>query len=78
VIRVDVGGVTIFREMTIGGGHAGGQLGWIPFGLGPADSAVVRVTWPDGTSTGPLAVAADQRGTIVRADGAFLPWAEGG
>ena len=33
---------------TVGGGHAGGQLGWIHFGLGEADRAEVRVTWPDG------------------------------
>ena len=25
------------REVTVGGGHAGGQLGWIHFGLGDAD-----------------------------------------
>ncbi len=27
------------REVTVGGGHAGGQLGWIHFGLGPATRA---------------------------------------
>ena len=37
------------REVTVGGGHAGGELGWQHFGLGPASSADVRVTWPDGT-----------------------------
>jgi len=36
------------RELTIGGGHAGGQLGWIHFGLGDAADAEVRVIWPDG------------------------------
>ena len=36
------------REVTVGGGHAGGQLGPIHFGLGSADEARVRVTWPDG------------------------------
>ncbi|HSJ91096.1 MAG TPA: CRTAC1 family protein [Ilumatobacter sp.] len=36
------------REITIGGGHAGGQLGWIHLGLGPSDRAEVRVQWPDG------------------------------
>jgi hypothetical protein len=34
------------RELTIGGGHASGQLGWIHFGLGAATDADVRVTWP--------------------------------
>ena len=37
------------REVTIGGGHAGGQLGWIHFGLGAEPKAEVRVLWPDGT-----------------------------
>ena len=37
------------REVTIGGGHAGGQLGWLHFGLGGYAKAEVRVTWPDGT-----------------------------
>jgi hypothetical protein len=36
------------RELTIGGGHAGGQLTWTHFGLGPAEDAEVRVLWPDG------------------------------
>lgn len=47
-IEVKVGDVTLRRELTIGGGHAGGQLGWVHFGLGPADRAEVRVQWPDG------------------------------
>ena len=34
--------------MTVGGGHASGQLGWIHFGLGGADGAELRVRWPDG------------------------------
>lgn len=36
------------REVTIGGGHAGGQLGWLHVGLGVAASAEIRVAWPDG------------------------------
>ena len=39
---------TIERELTIGGGHAGGQQGWLHFGLGDAERAEVRVQWPDG------------------------------
>jgi hypothetical protein len=38
------------REITVGGGHAGGQAGWWHFGLGDIEAADVRVTWPDGTS----------------------------
>lgn len=36
------------RELVIGGGHAGGQLGWLHVGLGPATAAEVRIRWPDG------------------------------
>lgn len=39
---------TVEYESTIGGGHAGDQLGWIHFGLGEAGSAEIRVTWPGG------------------------------
>ncbi|MEW9834384.1 CRTAC1 family protein [Mesorhizobium marinum] len=38
------------REVTVGGGHAGGQAGWWHFGLGVITSAEVRVLWPDGTA----------------------------
>ncbi len=47
-IEVRTGDGTTRRELTIGGGHAGGQLGWIHFGLATADGAEVRVRWPDG------------------------------
>lgn len=50
-IEVDAGGRTVQRELTIGGGHASGQLGWVHFGLGDASSATVRVTWPGGGVT---------------------------
>ncbi|MEM9709812.1 MAG: CRTAC1 family protein [Pseudomonadota bacterium] len=36
------------REITVGGGHGGGQAGPIHFGLGEATEARVRVIWPDG------------------------------
>jgi hypothetical protein len=36
------------RELTVGGGHAGGVLGWQHVGLGAAGAALVRVHWPDG------------------------------
>lgn len=37
------------QEVTIGGGHAGGEAGPLHFGLGAEASAEVRVIWPDGT-----------------------------
>ncbi len=47
-VEVQTGDLTQRREITIGGGHLGGQLGWTHFGLGPAAAARVRVQWPDG------------------------------
>ena len=57
---------TLTREVTVGGGHASGQHGWIHVGLGDAGSADVRVVWPDG-DVGPWQpIAADAFVTIVR------------
>ncbi|MES0827368.1 CRTAC1 family protein [Ruegeria sp. SCP11] len=36
------------REITVGGGHAGGISGFHHFGLGSEDHVKVRVIWPDG------------------------------
>jgi hypothetical protein len=49
---------TQIQELTIGGGHAGGAVSPLHFGIGDATSAEIRVTWPDGsigewTRTGP-------------------------
>jgi hypothetical protein len=37
------------REITSGGGHASGQLGWWHMGLNQSATAELRVIWPDGT-----------------------------
>ena len=47
------------REIFLGGGHAGGQLGWRHFGLGAASEAEVRVIWPDGVAGDWSKVTAD-------------------
>ncbi len=39
------------RQVTIGGGHAGGQALPLHFGLGEATQARVTVHWPDGSTT---------------------------
>ena len=48
-VDVRTGDTTQRREITVGGGHAGGQSGWWHFGLGDAETAEVRAIWPDGT-----------------------------
>jgi len=48
-VQTDLQTQTVQR--VIGGGHAGGQLLPLHFGLGDADSATVSVTWPDGSKT---------------------------
>jgi hypothetical protein len=68
-LEVQVGNSTLRRELTIGGGHAGGQLGWTHFGLGTAQTVRVRVQWPDG-ETGPwLTASADHFLVIDHASG---------
>ena len=47
------------REVTSGGGHAGGQIGWWHFGLGADSAAEVRVIWPDGQTDDWAPVTAD-------------------
>ena len=51
-IELDTGRRRQFREVQVGGGHAGGQAGYEHFGLGDATSVRLRVRWPDGV-TGP-------------------------
>ena len=47
-LDVRAGERTTSRELTVGGGHGGGQLGPIHVGLGEATAVEVRVRWPDG------------------------------
>ena len=66
------------RELTIGGGHAGGQLGWIHFGLGTAQRADVRVLWPGG-ETGPwLNVPANEFTIVKKGIAEATPWSPTG
>lgn len=50
-INVRTDGRIVSREVTVGGGHAGGQLGPEHFGLGPMQQAEVQVIWPDGVTS---------------------------
>jgi len=73
-LEVKVGDLTLRRELTVGGGHIGGQLGWVHFGLGPATAADVRVQWPDG-ETGPwIHVPANEFAVIERGASEAQPW----
>lgn len=58
-IEVDMGSHIQRREITLGGGHAGGILGARHFGLGGLDTVPVRVIWPDGTAGAWQNLAAD-------------------
>jgi enediyne biosynthesis protein E4 len=73
-IEVRAGDTTIEREVTVGGGHVSGRLGPTHFGLGAADRAEVRVTWPDGEQGPWMPVAADQYVTLDRGTGDAAPW----
>ena len=77
-LEVKIGDSTIRRELTIGGGHVGGQLGWTHIGIGSAGGADVRVTWPDG-EVGPWQhVGADRFSIIERGANAAQTWTPGG
>jgi len=54
------------REVTVGGGHAGGSLGPHHFGLGDAKTVRARVIWPDGEVSRWQEVRSGKRMTIRR------------
>jgi hypothetical protein len=63
-VEVRTNGDTSAREVTVGGGHVGGELGWIHVGLGSAPEVELRVQWPDG-ETGPWMPVPSNRFVIV-------------
>lgn len=78
-IEVDSAGRVQRRELTVGGGHASGAVGFEHVGLGAANAARVRVLWP-GAKPGDAALtsawfelAADRHYLIDRDKGAS-PW----
>ena len=66
-VEVDLGGRVVRQELTVGGGHASGHLGWMHFGLGEASELKVRVQWPGGA-----AGSGYGEWQSVRADGFWL------
>ena len=73
-VEVKVGDLILPRELTVGGGHASGELGWLHFGVGEADDAKVRVQWPDGESGPWIDVRANEFSVIERGSDAAEPW----
>ncbi len=61
------------REITSGGGHAGGSAGWVHFGLGTQDKAEVRVIWPSG-ETGAWSPVAANVFYLLERDKQPQPW----
>ena len=72
-LEVRCGDRLMRREISVGGGHASGQLGWRHFGLGEEDAAEVRVVWPDGEADEWQPVEAG-RFYVIRRGGAPETW----
>ena len=68
-VEVDLGSRTVRKELTVGGGHASGQLGWVHFGLGEATAVKLRVQWPQGDWSPWATAAADGFYTVDRERG---------
>ena len=77
-VEVTAGDRVQRRELTVGGGHAGGQLGWIHFGIGEAERATVAVTWPDGEAGQAVEVEANTFSTLDRDATPPIPWQPAG
>jgi hypothetical protein len=65
-IAVRSGAGQVEREVTVGGGHASGQLVPLHYGLGSATRAEVRVTWPDGEVAPWIATDVDRTVRVTR------------
>lgn len=70
-IEIDSSGIIQRREVTVGGGHAGGQWGATHVGIGDADEVMVRAQWPDGAWSAWHSVPANQHATINREENQF-------
>jgi enediyne biosynthesis protein E4 len=72
-VEVDLGDAMdkkiIRQELTVGGGHASGHMGWMHFGLGKATSVKVRVQWPFSEFGPWLTVSADGFYTLDKTAG---------
>ncbi|APG48947.1 CRTAC1 family protein [Phaeobacter porticola] len=65
-VELDDGTRTQTREITVGGGHAGGSAGDLHFGLGQAHTLRLRIIWPDGVTTNWQTISANQHIALSR------------
>ena len=72
-VEVQTGDRVQREELTVGGGHASGHLGWLHFGLGQAAQARVRVQWPGSGWSEWTAADADGFYVLDRQSG-LRPW----
>jgi len=68
---------TVTRELTVGGGHASGDLGWMHVGLGTSTSADIRVKFPGGEPGPWMTVAADGFYVVTRGATSATRWTPG-
>jgi enediyne biosynthesis protein E4 len=75
-VEVDLGNAMekkiIRQELTVGGGHASGHMGWMHFGLGKAKTVKVRVQWPFSEFGPWQTVAADGFYVVDKSTGASI------
>ncbi len=74
-IEVKTGDLVTSHEITIGGGHGSGQVGWQHFGIGPSESTEVRIQWPDGAVGSWINVDANRFVIIGRNSTEATEWA---
>jgi hypothetical protein len=76
IIEIRRGDKVERHEIASGGGHVSGSIGWLHFGLGPAEAAEMRVIWPDGQAGDWLSLPAKSF-QILRPGAAPEPWTPG-
>lgn len=67
-VELKLAGKVTGREVTSGGGHAGGSLGGLHFGVGSASEAELRITWPGEEAGDWTKVAANSYYSITRGE----------
>lgn len=76
VIEVRRGEKIERHEISSGGGHVSGSVGWLHFGTGSAESIEMRVIWPDGRE-GEWQSLPARTFQILRPDAAAVAWLPG-